>query len=191
LHIDELTYSVALPADHPVAAGGVLESYRRISGVLVAGLRLLGISPEADRQLEERAPSNGPVCFETPSHYEITADGRKLIGSAQVRRKGGVLQHGSLPLCGDLGRICDALAYPTDAERQQAKAHVCRRALTLAEASGGKVFSWDSAAKAMVRGFEAALDIEFFGGQLTTAEAQQAERLAAEVYGQVDWTQRR
>ena len=39
-----------------------------------------------------------PVCFEVPSTYEITVNGKKLIGSAQARKKEGVLQHGSLPL---------------------------------------------------------------------------------------------
>ena len=52
-----------------------------------------------------------PVCFEVPSTYEITVDGKKLIGSAQARKKEGVLQHGSLPLTGDLTRICDALVF--------------------------------------------------------------------------------
>ncbi len=58
-----------------------------------------------------------PVCFEVPSTYEITVDGKKLIGSAQARKKEGVLQHGSLPLSGDLTRICQALDFENEAAR--------------------------------------------------------------------------
>jgi len=44
---------------------------------------------------------HNPVCFEVPSSDEITVTAKKLIGSAQARKKEGVWQHGSLPLTGD------------------------------------------------------------------------------------------
>jgi lipoate-protein ligase A len=71
-----------------------------------------------------------PVCFEVPSTYEITVDGKKLIGSAQARKKEGVLQHGSLPLTGDLTRICDALVFESESARQNAKERLLARAAT-------------------------------------------------------------
>ncbi len=58
-----------------------------------------------------------PVCFEVPSTYEITVGGKKLVGSAQARRKEGVLQHGSLPLTGDLTRILQVLSFPDEESR--------------------------------------------------------------------------
>jgi lipoate-protein ligase A len=97
LHTDELTYSITAPESHPLMQGGVLESYRRLSLGLLAGLRLLGVDVQADPGQRGRAAGN-PVCFEIPSQYEISAGGRKLIGSAQARRLGGVLQHGAFPL---------------------------------------------------------------------------------------------
>ena len=48
LHTDELTYSVALPIQHPLAVGGVIESYREISKALLAALRHLGADVHAD-----------------------------------------------------------------------------------------------------------------------------------------------
>jgi lipoate-protein ligase A len=132
LHTDELTYSVALPIEHPLAQGGVVESYREISKALLAALRTLGTNPQADRKTEGGEIS--VVCFETPSHYEITVNGKKLVGSAQVRRKAGVLQHGTLPLYGDIARICDVLQYEDEDAREQARRQVRERATTLAEA---------------------------------------------------------
>src|SRR3990170_3822558 len=107
LHIDELTYAVISPHSDPRLAGGVLESYHRIALALLEALRLLGIPAQALEMPADKPTQDqlNPVCFEIPSDYEITNRGKKMIGSAQVRRKEGVLQHGSLPLTGDLARI--------------------------------------------------------------------------------------
>ena len=138
LHTDELTYSVTAPMEEPRVVGSVVESYRRLSQGLLSGLQRLGLSARADPKdpaTTTRAPDGtpivNPVCFEVPSDYEITADGRKLLGSAQVRKRGVVLQHGTLPLWGDITRILDGLAY-ADAERETLRARVRSRAATLA-----------------------------------------------------------
>ena len=150
LHTDEITYSVALPADHPLVQGDIVTSYRRLSAALLAALERLGLQAQADRRAGRvPADTKGPVCFEVPSDYEITADGRKLIGSAQVRKFGGVLQHGSLPLEGDVARICDALAFPGEEVREEVRARVRQRATTL-ERALGRVVSWEEAASALV-----------------------------------------
>lgn len=188
LHTDELTYSVALPAEHPLASGDIVESYRRISAALMLALGELGAQPRSDRA-EGRVGGKGPVCFETPSHYEITVGGRKLVGSAQVRRHQGVLQHGTLPLTGDVARICDALVYDDEAAREQARMLVRARALTLEQAlDDGRAPTWREAADAVVRGFQAAFDIRFEPGSLTTEEAERAEALAAQTYARDQYT---
>lgn len=188
LHGDELTYSLVLPKGHPLAAGSVLDSYRRISQALVTGLEYLGIQPEADQRAER--VRSGAVCFETPSHYEITAQGRKLIGSAQLRREAGVLQHGSLPLTGDVTRICDVLHYPNEASREASREQVRARAITL-EAVSGRIIAWQMAADAIVRGFAKTFGVEFIRGELTQDEQKLAARLSTEVYENPEWTFRR
>ena len=191
LHTDELTYSITLPDDHPLAQGDILDSYRRISRALLAGLQSLGLETQAERRAERRLRPAGPVCFEMPSHYEVTTpDGRKVIGSAQTRRRGGVLQHGTIPLYGDLGRICDGLAFADEATRQRAREAVYRRAATLADALNGQVLDWRTAADAIVRGFEAVFELEFAPGELTAAEAAHADHLAETVYGSDAWLKR-
>jgi lipoyl(octanoyl) transferase len=191
LHTDELTYSITLPEDHPLAQGDILDSYRRISQALLAGLGSLGLETQAERRAERRVQPGGPVCFETPSHYEVTTpDGRKVIGSAQTRRRGGVLQHGTIPLHGDLGRICDALAFADEPTRQRAREAVHRRAATLADALDGQVLDWQMTADAIVRGFETAFELEFVPGDLTPAETEHAVRLAETVYGIDAWLKR-
>ena len=75
------------------------------------------------------------ACFEVPSAYEITAGGRKLMGSAQSRRAGYVLQHGSLPLVGDITRLIDVLVLEPD-EAESLRHELAARACTLAAALG-------------------------------------------------------
>ncbi len=132
LHTDELTYSVTVQAEDPIVAGSIVESYRHLSRALLWGLQRPRRKCRARISVLSRCRRDkGPVCFEVPSHYEITVDGKKLVGSAQVRKFGAVLQHGTLPLTGDITRICDALVFEDDhAARNGARtrAAACRHA---------------------------------------------------------------
>jgi len=188
LHTDELTYSVALLQTDPLAAGGILESYRRLSEGLLAGLRLLGV--QAVQAVSARKPAEdlSAVCFETPSDYEITVQGRKLVGSAQWRARGGVLQHGTLPLHGDITRIVDYLALP-DAEREAQRQTLRTRATTL-EASLGRSGRFAQIATALAGGFSQALGLELIPGELTTREQDLSAELRRSRYAAPDWTER-
>jgi lipoate-protein ligase A len=184
LHTDELTYSVITPQTDPRVEGGIIESYRRLSDGLVRGLIALGLIARNDKKYSSGAgdaDKDNPVCFEVPSNYEITVIGKKLIGSAQARKQGVVLQHGTLPLTGDLTRICEALAFPDEATREAAKERVRARAITLEEALG-KVVPWQAAANAMKHGFREALKLEFATGGLSDVELERARQLREEKY---------
>lgn len=191
LHTDELTYSVIGPSDEPRLAGGVLESYKRLSEGLMHSLKLLGLPVEQHpmHQSNGLGDLDNPVCFEVPSDYEITLYGKKIIGSAQARRKGGVLQHGSLPLFGDIARITHILRYPSEERRRAAAERVRARAATVEEGLGRRV-TFAEAQDAFVRGFSEALNIHFEEGELTEAEEAAAERWLGERYGAAAWTQR-
>ena len=190
LHTDELTYSVAVCAGDPIVAGDIVASYRRISAAFVEGLHRLGAKPEADKRADAHANAKGPVCFEVPSHYEITLDGKKLIGSAQVRKFGAVLQHGTPPLTGDIARICEALVFANNAGRDEARARVYDRATTL-ESSLGRVVGWDEAAEVVAGAFADTFAITFdVTDALTPQEAARAEELAAAQYASAEWNGR-
>jgi lipoate-protein ligase A len=124
-----------------------------------------------------------------PSAYEITVGGKKLIGSAQARRREGVLQHGSLPLVGDLARITEVLAFAEEAARKLAAERLLARATTVQNALG-RVVSWDEAAAAFVRSFESELGLHFEQAELSDAEARRAAELVAQKYAHPDWMQR-
>jgi lipoate-protein ligase A len=188
LHTDELTYSIAAIEAHPIMAGGILESYRRISDALLHGLSKLDVAAQMTSQ-EEAGKALGPVCFEVPSNYEVTAEGKKLIGSAQVRRRGTVLQHGTVPLYGDVTRICDVLVYENDLLRDWARTRVRERATTI-ETVLGRIVDWQDVAGAMLNGFRDTFQLSMLEGELTEFELNRAEELRDTVYGSMEWTRR-
>jgi lipoate-protein ligase A len=189
LHTDELTYSVIAPANEPRVEGSVLESYNRLAGALLRAVKSLEIPVEVKEGKADQGGTHNPVCFEVPSTYEITVNGKKLIGSAQARKKEGVLQHGSLPLNGDLARITQALVFENETTREQAAKRLLERATTIESALGWRV-SWETAAQVFVEAFEAQLGLEFEQGELSESESKRADELVREKYDHPSWTER-
>ena len=194
LHVDELTYSVAGPIEEPRMAGGVMDAYLRFSNALLSGLSTLGLKAEKAGGRTRAGRELSAACFETPSAYEITAGGRKLMGSAQSRRKGYVLQHGSLPLWGDVTRLVDVLALSCttkDRLRQQLR----RQAATLAEAldlpPDSERLAFPHVAAAMAGGFASALDQDLEPGTLSASELSRSAELIRVRYADPAWTRQR
>lgn len=179
LHTDELTYSIAVLPEDPRANGAILDAYRKLSQGLLAGLRLLGAEPAMNPVVPGGVHNASAACFEMPSAYEIVVGHQKLIGSAQARPHGRVLQHGSLPLAGDIARVVPYLAYEHEEERAALAAHLRERATTISDALGRAV-SYDEAAEAMARGFASALNLTFEPGEPSAAELAVAEQRLAE-----------
>lgn len=122
LHADELTYSIIAPASllAEFEGSGVTQTYLAISRGLAEGLRLAGvpceIAPErTHRETTASARQASAACFDSPSSYELTAGGRKIVGSAQTRRGGALLQHGSIPLTMDVAAAAAVMALPAGA----------------------------------------------------------------------------
>ena len=199
LHTDEITYSVIAPNEEPRVAGTVLESYNRLAQALLLAVQELDLPVEMKDHLSrvDRASiSNGdnptylnPVCFEVPSSYEITVNGKKLIGSAQARKKEGVLQHGSLPLTGDLRRICQVLVFENESAREEASKRLLARAATVESALGNAV-SWETAAEAFIGAFESQLGLSLQQEELSESESRRTDELVQEKYDHPSWTDR-
>ncbi len=92
LHRGELTYAALLPDR---AFGGPRAAYAALSEALVAGLGLLGIDVALAEGGAVLRPDAGP-CFDAPAPGEVVAGGGKLVGSAQARLGGALLQHGAI-----------------------------------------------------------------------------------------------
>jgi lipoyl(octanoyl) transferase len=110
-HEHEVTYAVAAPI---AAFGSLRHAYREIHTRIAMALRSLGI----DAVLAEHRPTVQPSncltsCFAQPAGGEILVNGRKLVGSAQMRRGDAFLQHGSILLDGSQERVAGGTGETT------------------------------------------------------------------------------
>jgi lipoate-protein ligase A len=209
LHQHELTYSVIARENDPRVSGGVVESYRKISAALVEGLRTLGatvslaapdkallraMSVRRAAVLEggegQAAEGSSAVCFDAASAYELTAGGKKLVGSAQARRGGALLQHGSVLLDIDWDAWVSVFAYASEAGKRRAYTKLPERMTSLRH-EVGRTISPEEALAALAPAFERTLSISLEGATLDPAEEAVAFRLAADKYGAEEWTTRR
>lgn len=190
LHADELTYAVIAPAG---ALGGARAAYHRINEALAAALRALGATVEVAADGAALAPDAGP-CFRSPAAGEVVAGGRKLVGSAQARIEGALLQHGSIILSGDQS-LLEELKLPEpgppagDAgDGPDGEVPAC-----LGDLLGERETT--ALAQRLIRELPAAFAAAFPGawhaGGYTAAELAEADRLEDEQYAQGSWTWRR
>lgn len=194
LHTDELTYSVAAPADEPRAKGGVMDAYLRLSNALLAGLNGLDLPADKAPGHVRAGADVSAACFEVPSAYEITSGGRKLMGSAQSRRAGYVLQHGSLPLVGEITRLVDYLALDplgADMLRRQLGERACTLAQALKVTDDSPQLRFENVAEALHHGFSATLNLSFKRAALSPAETRRAAVLIRERFANPAWTEQK
>lgn len=168
LHDDERTYAVAGSLRRPPFPGGVLDTYARIAAALVAGLRRFGLDTVATTPSPRRSSAMPISCFDVLGAHEIAWRGRKLVGSAQVRARGGFLQHGSIPRSLDAERLRGALGAPIDAER-----------FTDLSRAMGRVPSFEEIDAALLAGFSETFGCTFEEDALTAAEREAVERYCA------------
>ena len=108
LHHREVTYSITAPV---VSGESLAASVRQFNRLLLDALQALGVNAREAGASRAMRPE-GAACFAMPSAGELTLDGRKLVGSAQVRQDGALLQHGSILLDDDQVRIAGFAAGP-------------------------------------------------------------------------------
>jgi lipoate-protein ligase A len=114
LHHREVTYSVTAPVND---AGSLQETYARINRILQLGLSGLGVFVEPAVSSHHAPPPSVRPCFELPSQGELIAEGAKLVGSAQWRDDGALLQHGSILVDDDQSSLLEfstATRFTTD-----------------------------------------------------------------------------
>jgi len=181
LHDREVTYCLVGPTPEPPFAGSLLESYRRIASGIAAGLSLLGVEPDS-RSVAPQLPraSRPEQCFARASSYEITFEGRKVVGSAQVRRRGASLQHGSILLDADPELFDEA----TGGRRGE------RRGWTTLRLLMGRKPAFEEVALALARGLGEVFQARWAVAETTPPEERFAGQLRASKYLNAHWTAR-
>lgn len=192
LHDDELTYSVVIREDQ--FHGTVLETYYKLSQALAAGLRLAGVPAELaalQRGVSARdSRFKQAACFSAPSWFEILAYGKKITGSAQNRKNGVILQHGSIPFTFNPGKVVACLSSREGKQAMRMAEFLRKKAMGINEAAG-KEISREDLEICIIQGFRQELGWEFEARELTGWEMELAGKIEREKYGNESWNIKR
>ncbi|MDZ7336905.1 MAG: lipoate--protein ligase family protein [candidate division KSB1 bacterium] len=182
LHDEELTYCVVLPASSVHYHEEIPRTYELLSRALLQGLHNLGVVAQFERaphnEQDYRRGEFSVPCFSSSVRNEILWQGRKLVGSAQRRFEGAILQHGSILLGSAHLRLVDYLAGLDEAGRRRYREFLQRRTVAVDEIAGRTV-GFDEMATALARGFEHTLGISLERGTLSAGEVTRAKQLLA------------
>ncbi len=162
--LGEVTYAVVLSAD--LVPKDYLESFRLICEGVVRAARRLGCEANF-------APLN-----------DVVAHGRKLSGSAQARKLGALLQHGTFMYATDVDTLANSLRVP--GVKYGGVSTIRKRVITVSECVG-RCVSKEEAIEALIEGFAEALDVEFVRGKYSPVELELAKSLEWK-YRSREWT---
>jgi lipoate-protein ligase A len=181
-HEHERTFAVSGPLRAAPFDGGVVSTYRRIAAALHGALARLGIEARVVRRgtAPRPVPGGDPACFQVAAAHEIAVEDRKVIGSAQVRRRGAFLQHGSILLRADPHRLARVLGT---GERESRFTDL-RTVL-------GREPDPDALDDALVEAFESELNLRLHRGALSSSERERATRLYSWKHNALSWIMER
>jgi lipoate-protein ligase A len=189
LHDQEATYSVVMPLRLTDREGSITEHYHRIGLALAAALRHAGLAVRLERPsvLASAPRAASPACFAAMSRYELSATGRKLVGSAQKRGRRSLLQHGSIPLSMDRQRLFACLRVPAD--RRSQLLHESYASMVAVNEVAPTPLDAAALHRALRQGFADCLTsgTELLAGDLSPAERRLAEELRHTKYDTDAW----
>ena len=168
VHDHDVTYALVLPASDP-RVRDTAGLYRWIHATWIEWLDRQGVHA---RQCVADEATSGPepfLCFERRSVGDILLGEHKILGSAQRRRRGAVLQHGSLLV----GRSSAAPELPG-----------------LTELASG-AWSFEAIAQGWLDVLAASVGWTWERSSVTVDEQAEAERLVREKFSAEAWNQRR
>ena len=168
LHRSELTYSIIVGINHPLAGKNLDESYRILCNGLIRGLALLGIESVFS------------------GTNDILSGGKKVSGNAQTRRLNCLLQHGTVLLDSDVTTMFEILKVPKEKNKGKLIAEVKERITSLRSLLGREI-SFKEAENAFSRGFSEALGLELTESEVSSAEKNRAIELAETKFKTKEW----
>jgi len=171
-HDKELTYSIIISESNPKVPKNILESYRRICGAVIKGLKHLWIE-------SKYSPIN-----------DIIVNNKKISGSAQTRKSKTVLQHGTVLMDVDIDKMFKLLKVPNEKIKDKLIADVKQRVTSIKHISDNNV-SFNETSDAMKIGFEEEFNIELVNDNLTKEEISLTKKFERECFSTTEWNYRR
>ena len=171
-HEKELTYSIVISESHLKISKNIMESYRKICGALIIGLKNLGIE-------STYVPIN-----------DIVTNGKKISGNAQTRKENTVLQHGTILRDVNVEKMFHLLRVPNEKIKDKLIADVKERVTSIKQVLE-KDISFKEISKAIKSGFEQEFNIELVKGKLTDEEEELTKKYEKECFSTKDWNHKK
>ena len=167
--LGNLNYTIVLTDEHRLIKGlGITESYKVLCSWLQRALKLVGLNPE----------------FKPPGN--ILLNGKKISGSAQLRRRGGVLHHGTLLVNADLNLMKKVLKAWREDYKSGAIASISMPVTNLVNELEVEI-DFNELKKVLRWSFEETFSVKLIDGKLTSSEKFIAEKLYKERYSRDSW----
>jgi lipoate-protein ligase A len=167
-HDAELTYSFACREDSGILPKNILESYSQICNSLVLGLEQLGLTSRF------------------VALNDVVVNNKKISGSAQTRRNGIVLQHGTILIKVDVEKMFSLLKVPDEKIRDKIIQNVKQRVTSIEEQTGREIY-FQEVAEAITNGFSENFNAELAKGRLSIEESVLAEKIEKERFSAKEW----
>ena len=182
-HNDEITYSVTAGIGENFFPADILGTYKVISDCLIKGLLYLGIDANLAKDfLGTKDNDLKSCCFSVPSRNELLVAGRKICGSAQMRTRGGFLQHGSLLLTFDPAKALTVILPSSNSEHL---AKLRNSVAAISEVAANPLETSDIC-HALKKGFAEVLGVEIAEDSLTPSEMKLKNELIKK-YKDLNW----
>ncbi|MCD4651475.1 MAG: lipoate--protein ligase family protein [Candidatus Cloacimonetes bacterium] len=189
LHKHEVTYAV-IATVQGILSGSVTQSYAVISEALSNGLHNLGIPAELEKgsvsSSSQRESAN--PCFSSTSRFELAVKGKKIVGSAQVRKNGILLQHGSILLNENQREMAEILPDLNEEKRKLLARYMERKTICVNQVSNRKI-TYEEVVAAITEGFRTVWESEIFNdlAEISVSEYNTALHLTESKYENDSW----
>jgi lipoate-protein ligase A len=180
-HWKEITYSLVLPLTSIPET--LSDSCRMIAQSLQAGFKKMNIPVTLQTPLRRSSPD----CFQSSGWYDLYVGGKKIAGSAQLRRDGMLLQQGSVLMATDMGVWNRCFKKRNRGSTQQRSGTL----VTSLHAEVKKQYDDTVVAVFLAEGFAETLHITLYREGFTDNEKKLADKLARSKYHTIEWNYRR
>ena len=187
LHDKELTYSITIAYPNRILEMNLLDSYHFLSSGIIKAIEYLGLKAYFSRNEDKNFST--PSCFSLPHFSDIVINDKKVVGSAQMRNKFGLLQHGSILYDVSIEDIFNCFRMDEE-ERKQSIEEGYSKITSLSKELGKKV-DFYIIKQALKVGFREVFNEEIIETQITPFELEIAYNLYENKYNSLEWNFRK
>ncbi|MGB9769208.1 MULTISPECIES: lipoate--protein ligase family protein [Caldisericum] len=183
LHDKELTYSITIAYPNKILEMNLLDSFHFLSKGIIRAIEIMGGNAYFS-QSEDREVSS-PSCFASPTFSDILMNGKKVVGSAQMRNKFGLLQHGSILYKVDIESIFKC--FKLEEKQRERLIEIGKHKISSLSDELRREVGFKDIKETLKKGMEEVLGEKMVESNLTKEELEIAYDLYKNKYNTLEW----